>query len=801
MNNLKLIISSICLSILFLSTNTAKAQGINIQSGASITMIGAPSIVVNNGNLVNNGTYTKGTETFTFTGNTAKTISGASNTRIYNLVINSTGGITTQVGLLTNNNLTVESGSTFTVAPLKNITIMGSFVNNAGTSGVVIKSDATGTASLIHYSTDVQATVERFVTGNAWHLMFASLSAIPTAIYTTEGTDKNYNLYSYDESKPDYWNASSTYGITGWTAEYLNINLPTSNGYIFNRFGLTDKIYSQTGGSLFVGQKDFTVNYNKSTEPIENDVTQDWPYFDGWNIIGNPYASAIDWDLLINDDIEAGVYFYSEDNYRYYVYGDTLSKWNVGITVNGGSNYIPAGQAFFVKVKNTGITHSAIVSITESARLHNPQTFYKKSSLPAPNILRLKISQGNITDETVIRTVPEANESYDGNYDANKMFSWNKMRPQVYSLNANKNELFAINAMPEFQEYKVVPFGIYTGISGQYTINFTNNSFDGYHIWLEDKLLGTKQNITTNKNYTFNQGIENNTDRFLLHFGINHAPEASQIPNQSLYVKDNFDLLVPENTFTDADSSDVLTFSAGLSNGDPLPAWLSFDTSKRRFYGLPDKAQTVEISVLAKDRFGEIAKSTFLIEVIRINHAPIAAAIPNQYAYINSYFNFYIPANTFIDIDLGDKLSSTALLSNGDALPEWLSFDPIIGRFYGLPDKAQTIEVAVTVVDLFGESVNTIFSIEVLESALYAETQDKYSLVVYPNPSSGIFNIKTGSLLNSQIIIRDIMGRIVLKSVLSSKIETIDLTKSARGMYFIEIESDKGIVIKKIEIQ
>ncbi len=702
MKNLKIIIPT-CLFSVFLYTNRAEAQGITIASGASITIVGSPSIEIKNGDFINNGTYSKETETMIFSGNTAKTISGSSNTEINNLVINNTGGITTQLTMLDNKNLTVELGSKFTVAANKYITVSDNLTNNAGSAGLVLKSDVNGTASLIHFTPNIKATVERFVTGNAWHLMFAPLSEIPTTVYTTEGTSKNYNLYSYNESQPDYWNAASTYGTSGWAAEYSHVNLPTTKGYIFNRYGLPDKTFTQAGGVLFVGQKDFTVSYTKNESAIGNEVSQTWEYFDGWNIIGNPYASAIDWDLLINDDIEAGVYFYYDDNYRYYVYGDKASKWNVGLTLNGGSNYIPAGQAFFVKVKNTGVTHSAKVSIVEEARLHHPKSFYKSTSEVVPNILRLKISQGNFTDETIIRTVPDATDGHDGNYDANKMFSWNKTRPQIYSQNALKDENFAIDALPEIQSDKAVPLGIYTGVSGQYTISFTENSFEGYRIWLEDKLLDTIQNISANKNYEFIQGVENNTNRFILHFNINHAPLSVSIPNQSMHVNTDFNFVIPANTFADIDSADILKLSAGLSDGTQLPEWLAFDAST--------------------------------------------------------------------------------------------------GRFYGSPDKKQTIEVTVNAIDFFGLEAKSTFTIEVLERALYIDNQETYEISVYPNPSTGNFNIKTGNLSNSKMTISDIMGRTILQKQLSLPIETIEFGNAAKGIYFIEIQSSKGVFRKKIEIQ
>ncbi|MFO1359056.1 putative Ig domain-containing protein [Plasticicumulans sp.] len=40
-------------------------------------------------------------------------------------------------------------------------------------------------------------------------------------------------------------------------------------------------------------------------------------------------------------------------------------------------------------------------------------------------------------------------------------------------------------------------------------------------------------------------------------------------------------------TFADVDAGDVLTYSATLANGDPLPTWLTFNAATRTFSGTP----------------------------------------------------------------------------------------------------------------------------------------------------------------------------------------------------------------------
>jgi hypothetical protein len=63
-----------------------------------------------------------------------------------------------------------------------------------------------------------------------------------------------------------------------------------------------------------------------------------------------------------------------------------------------------------------------------------------------------------------------------------------------------------------------------------------------------------------------------------------------------------------------------------------------------------------------------------------------------------------LPANTFQDVDSGDHLSLTAVLSNGSVLPSWLSFDALAGAFSGTPGPgdAGSFDVKLTATDMSG---------------------------------------------------------------------------------------------------
>ena len=99
---------------------------------------------------------------------------------------------------------------------------------------------------------------------------------------------------------------------------------------------------------------------------------------------------------------------------------------------------------------------------------------------------------------------------------------------------------------------------------------------------------------------------------------VNDAPVVSVLlQDQQAEQNQAFAFTVPANSFQDVDAGDVLAFTAGLSNGSPLPSWLSFDPTTRRFSGTPWTADvgTLAVRVTATDRAGVSASDDFTITV------------------------------------------------------------------------------------------------------------------------------------------------------------------------------------------
>ena len=113
-----------------------------------------------------------------------------------------------------------------------------------------------------------------------------------------------------------------------------------------------------------------------------------------------------------------------------------------------------------------------------------------------------------------------------------------------------------------------------------------------------------------------------NASNFPLRFAIrgtsgtttNNPPTvANAIPDQSATAGTAFSYAFPANTFSDADTSDTLTYTATKADDTALPTWLAF--AARTFSGTPTDAGMVAVKVTASDGNGGSVSDTFDITV------------------------------------------------------------------------------------------------------------------------------------------------------------------------------------------
>jgi hypothetical protein len=81
------------------------------------------------------------------------------------------------------------------------------------------------------------------------------------------------------------------------------------------------------------------------------------------------------------------------------------------------------------------------------------------------------------------------------------------------------------------------------------------------------------------------------------------------------------------------------------------------------------------------------------------------------------------------------------------------------------------------------------------------------NLDVYPNPSRDIFNVSFTSeeVQNLKIRILNVIGDEIanedLQQFIGEYTKQIDLTNNAKGIYFLEIETNNGVINKKLILQ
>jgi hypothetical protein len=171
----------------------------------------------------------------------------------------------------------------------------------------------------------------------------------------------------------------------------------------------------------------------------------------------------------------------------------------------------------------------------------------------------------------------------------------------------------------------------------------------------------------------------------------------------------NFTL--PSNTFTDPQAQ-KLSYSAKLSNGAALPSWLTFNSTTGTFSGtVANTATAFSVTVTATDTSGLSASETFAVATPPPTAPALTAQTATQSWKLGQAVNFTLAANTFTDPQ-AEKITYSATLSNGTALPSWLSFNATTGTFTGtVPNTATGLSIKLTATDLGGASSSETFSV------------------------------------------------------------------------------------------
>ena len=401
-------------------------------------------------------------------------------------------------------NLNIEADASLTITPKSYLTVNGNLTNSATNAGLVLQSTSVGTASLIHGTANVAATVNRYLPGasQAWHLLSSPMVAQPINSAFTAEPATSYDFYSWYEPSDIWVNFKNSTEPPTWITANINANFNPGKG----------SLVAYTGTGL---TKQFIGNLNAGAVSVSLTNTGAGVYA-GYNLVGNPYPSAMDWKATTGWD--RSNLFLSGGGYVISIWNDALSTGNYGTYnsasftetgTNGVSRYIPVGQGFMVLAETSGF-----LGMTDAVRIHADQA-YLKSTDAIPNVLRMKVSgdANKWSDEIVVEFGhPTANGG------AEKMTGFNETAPGMYTVKQGINYSIDFRGKPTAV---TIPVGFKAGADGNYTITASQlESFaSSAIITLEDVKLAKTQNLMQNSVYTFAANKTDDQARFLLRFG------------------------------------------------------------------------------------------------------------------------------------------------------------------------------------------------------------------------------------------------------------------------------------------
>ncbi len=373
------------------------------------------------------------------------------------------------------------------VEPLSKLTLSASGALSLN-APLTLTSNETGSASFINQRTDdftLHAVVESNLTTGKWHQVSPSLSDATASAYLSV-EDGSAQLVEYVQS------------TNSWvTIDNPDQPLTAAKGYA---------VYYESGNNAETAQGEGMLNKGDQTANLEYSGNGF-----GWNLIGNPFPSAIDWNQ--------GDWNFNLTTMVMYVYkdGNYLAR-NVFGHGTFETGIIPSGQGFFVQATANG----ASISIPENACVHDHTPVHKQSQT-FDQVLDISLSVGDKSDETWLGFDAAATDNYDNSWDAIR-FDGEADMPKLFTKIGM--EPATINMMGPVGSKRNVPLYVVPAEDGLYTLDFAyTESFATDTLVLLDQSNGYEQDLKENAVYTFEAAVGDDPERFVLKFN----PEAVSV--------------------------------------------------------------------------------------------------------------------------------------------------------------------------------------------------------------------------------------------------------------------------------
>ncbi|MEI6141542.1 MAG: choice-of-anchor Q domain-containing protein, partial [Mariniphaga sp.] len=420
------------------------------------------------------------------------------------------------------NNLTINTGAKLTIAAGKALTVNGNLTSSADSTGLVVKSDVNGTGSIkVTGSVSAMASVQRFTNLDRWYLVSSPI-----------GTQTIKDYIAKNEAIPVWSTDLGMYGMR----DYATGSSSNWNDYFTNSYLTTNSAQDMGVGKGYLvrtytypAEKPVTLKFQGDLNSQANiDVLLARSGNNGWNLIGNPYSSAIKIydgttaiegtpDNFINandakfDDVAYGAYFWND--------ASTPKKFDV---INKSTDnidypvvtYAQVGQGFFVRAKAEG---SSAMSFTKAMQFHKGAEVLKSGAAPFPKI-ELVATSGDKSVSTDIKFIEGATKGLDRGYDAAIL----KADPDfaLYTKLVEPFDAeFQLQCLPPTSYDKlVIPVGIDSKAGGEIVFSVKTVQLDqDCKAILEDKLTSTFTDLSTGSYKAAIAANTAGTGRFYLH--------------------------------------------------------------------------------------------------------------------------------------------------------------------------------------------------------------------------------------------------------------------------------------------
>lgn len=364
-----------------------------------------------------------------------------------------------------------------------------------------------------------------------------TISGTNANCFTTTGSN-NPSAFTFTEANGN--GASNDAGWNALSSSSIASQLGIAQGIRVLIRGSKNQAGSLTGGTYLPNP----VTLNMKGILQQGDLTKQLSYSGngvgkGWNLIGNPYPSNIDWNTVTKTNVNDAVY-----TYRPSLNGGTYASYINGSSTNGGSNILESHVGFFVRANNTGA--SLTFHENDKVATAQPNTMFRNSNtqnqINSKLLLRLVADSLQYTDEVVVRFgIDKATDDFDEEFDA-------------YNLAGNAHDLYALDAKenkysiyhgselkPWQDEDREIKLGISVPVKGIYNLQgkLLNEMANGNIAFLKDAELNTLTAITDSINYSFsinnNQLLVNN-NRFSIVF---NPKEKTIVPTTGLTLTPN----------------------------------------------------------------------------------------------------------------------------------------------------------------------------------------------------------------------------------------------------------------------